>query len=183
MNKIKWKDYRTYKYGKHTKYITNGAICDTPTNSNLSTSGYTPTWSIKNEEDTDAVYSFKKWYMKFAYDSTEQAFVDACFESDWKHWEAFKNCTAMRDLYPALRDSRGRVLYSQILGKIYEKAMDPNDKQSMTALKYLADEAEAAMNGGKKGKGRPKKADIEAAAKEIAKEERSFAEDLARIIE
>ena len=63
--------------------------------------------------------------------------------------------------------------------KIVETAMDDNNKSQMVALKYLAD------RGGKLtgvGRGRPKKADIDKAAREIAEEDKATADDLKRIL-
>ena len=78
------------------------------------------------------------------------------------------------------KEAEARLL-QDVMSKIVEVAMDTSNKSSMTALKYLADRGNKLEEGGKSGKGRPKKDDIAKAAREIAEEDKDLMKDLARI--
>jgi hypothetical protein len=171
---MKWNDYRR----KNRKYVTNGAFAECIGEGFVPIEGYKPTWTLE-DEDHDGLYSFKKWFLKFYRDPTETRFVDECFEGDLKHWENFKSSRLIKPVYENIKAEAEQRLLRDVMCKIVETAMDDNNKSQMVALKYLAD------RGGKLtgvGRGRPKKADIDKAAREIAEEDKATADDLKRIL-
>lgn len=173
---MKWNDYRR----KAVKYVTNGAIADLVAPGVSPMEGYNPTWTIA-DEDHDGLYSLKKWFLKYRKDPTETKFVDECFEGDFKHWEAFKNSTFIKPIYERLKKEANQRNLAEIMQKITETAMDDNNKSQMVALKYLVDRYSKESGEPGAGRGRPKKADIEKAAKEMAEEDKALADDLKRI--
>ena len=138
------------------------------------------TWTVA-DEDHDGLYSFKAWFLKFRNDPTETRFVDECFEGDFKHWEAFKNSKYIKPIYENIKKEANQRNLADVMGKIMDTAMDDNNKSQMVALKYLVDKYSKEAGEPSAGRGRPKKADIEKAAKEIAEEDKALAEDLKRI--
>lgn len=176
MSHMKWNDYRR----KAVKYVTNGAIADLVAPGVVPMEDYKPTWTVA-DEDHDGLYSFKAWFLKFRNDPTETRFVDECFEGDFKHWEAFKNSKYIKPIYENIKKEANQRNLADVMGKIMDTAMDDNNKSQMVALKYLVDRYSKEAGEPGTGRGRPKKADVERAAKEIAEEDKALAEDLKRI--
>lgn len=175
---MKWNDYRR----KKVRYVSNSAFQECLGDGVTIIEGYKPTWTTA-DEDHDGLYSFKKWFMKFYRDPTETQFVDECFEGDRKHWETFKNSRNIKPIYEDIKKEAEQRLLQDVMAKIVGTAMDDNNKSQMVALKYLADRG-AKILGEETGRaGRPKKADVEKAAKEMAENERAIADDLKRIAE
>lgn len=177
MTPMKWNDYRR----KAVKYVTNGAIADLVAPGVVALEGYHPTWTVA-DEDHDGLYSLKKWFLKFKSDPTETKFVDECFEGDFRHWEAFKNSQYIRPIYERIKKEATQRNLADIIQKITDTAMDDNNKSQMVALKYLVEKYSKDIGEPSAGRGRPKKADIDKAAKEIAEEDKAAAEDLKRIM-
>lgn len=172
---MKWNDSR-----RNVKYICRGAFADITTPGFKTLDNYKPTWTIA-EDDHDGLYSFKKWFLLFYRDPTETKFVDECFEGDFKHWEIFKNAPEIKPYYELYKKEAEQRLLAEVMNRVIETAMDTSNKSSMVALKYLADRGSKILGGPVDKGGRPKKADIAKAAKEIAEESKDFAKDLARI--
>lgn len=174
---MKWNDYRR----STTKYVTNGAIADLVAPGVTPKEDYKPTWTMA-EEDHDGLYSFKKWFLKYRSDPTETEFVDNCFEGDFRHWEVFKNSQHIKPIYERIKKEATQRNLADVMQKIMNTAMDDNNKSQMVALKYLVDKYSKDAGEPSATRGRPKKADIEKAAKEIAEEDKATAEDLKRIM-
>lgn len=174
---MKWNDYRR----QNRRYVTGGSFAEALGPGSFPLEGYKPTWTIA-EEDHDGLYSFKKWFLKFYKDPTEIKFVDECFEGDLRHWENFKSARYIKDIYALLKTEAEQRLLRDIMGKIMETAMDDNNKSQMVALKYLADRGAKLTGDSSSSRGRPKKADVEKAAREIAQEDKEAAADLKRIL-
>lgn len=172
---FKWNDYR-----KNVKYVTRASFADLPLQIASAAEGYKPTWSIE-DEDHDGLFSFRKWFLKFYTDPTESEFVKHCFESDYTHWETFKTSKDIKKYYETYKREAETLLLADTMRKIFEVAMDTSNKSSMTALKYLADRGAKALGEPGPSKGRPKKADIDRAAREIAEEDKDLLSDLKRI--
>lgn len=160
--------------------MTQGAFADLPFPGFKIRDHIKPTWTIA-DEDHDGLYSFRKWFMKFYQDPTETEFVKECFEGDWKHWEVFKATKGIDEMYRLLKKEAEQKLLADTYKKILEIAMDSNNKSQMTALKYLADRGNKVTGEEGPGRGRPKKSEIAAAAREIAQEDKDLKEDLERI--
>ena len=173
---MKWNDYRI----KSIKYVTNSSFADLSCPGTKLDDSYKPTWTVA-DEDHDGLYSFKKWFLKFKEDPTEIKFVDACFEGDYRHWEAFKSSQYIRPIYERVKKEAEKRLLADVMQKLYSAAMDDNNKSQMVALKFLVDRGQKLSDDEPKGRGRPKKADIDKAAREIAEEDKALAEDLKRI--
>lgn len=176
MTLMKWNDYRR----KAVKYVTNGSIADLVAPGVVPMEGYKPTWTVA-EEDHDGLYSLKKWFLKYKSDPTETQFVDECFEGDFRHWEAFKNSQYIKPIYERIKKEATQRNLADVMQKITTIALDDNNKSQMVALKYLVDKYSKETGEPSTGRGRPKKADVERAAKEIAEEDKALAEDLKRI--
>ena len=174
---MKWNDYRR----KAVKYVTNASIADLVAPGVTSMEGYNPTWTVA-DEDHDGLYSLKKWFLKYKNDPTETQFVDECFEGDFRHWETFKNSQHIKPIYERIKKEAERRLLADVMQKIYTNAMDDNNKSQMVALKFLVERGQKLCDTEPAGKGRPKKADIEKAAKEIAEQDKAAEEDLKRIM-
>lgn len=175
---MQWNDRRKGP----TKYYTYATFAEQIGPAPCATQNYKPTWTTA-EDDHDGLYSFKKWFLKFRNDPTEMQFVDACFEGDLRHWETFKSSQHIKPIYDRIKKEAEQRLLADIMGKIMETAMDDTNKSQMVALKYMVDryskmDSSYNLTG---VRGRPKKADIEKAAKELAEEDRALAEDLKRI--
>lgn len=171
---MKWNDYRR----QSRKYVTNGAFAECVGDGYRPIEGYKPTWTLE-DNDHDGLYSFKKWFLKFYKDPTETKFVDECFEGDFKHWETFKNSSIIKPIYANIKAEAEQRLLRDVMDKIIETAMDDNNKSQMVALKYLADRG---AKNTVSTRGRPKKTDIDRAAREIAEEDKAAAADLKRIL-
>lgn len=173
---MKWNDYR-----KNINYVTRGAFIDLKVPGFIPAEDYKQTWTTA-EEDHDGYYSFRKWFLKFYKDPTEVEFVKECFEGDMVHWEQFKNARDINPIYKQLKKESEQLLLADAMRKIVEVAMDTSNKNSLTALKYLADRGNKVLSEEVKNKGgRPKKDDIAKAAREIAQEDKDLMKDLARI--
>ena len=174
---IKWNDHRRGT----RRYITQSAFADWLGDGDLKMPNYKPTWTIA-DEDHDGLYSFKKWFLKYYRDPTETQFVDACFEGDLRHWNIFKNTKTIKVYYEEAKREAEQRLLKDIMSKIVETAMDDNNKSQMVALKYLAERGAKILEADAPTRGRPKKADVEKAAREIAEEDKAAAADLKRIL-
>nr|DAT84274.1 MAG TPA: hypothetical protein [Caudoviricetes sp.] len=169
---MKWNDVR-----KTNKYILWSSFADLP---ETSVTNYKPTWTIE-EEDHDGLYSFHKWFLMFYKDPTEVEFVKNCFEGDFRHWEAFKKAKYIRDLYVRYKKEAEQRLLADTMNKIITIAMDTDNKSCMSALKYLADRGSKILGDAPDKGGRPKKSDIEAAARDLAREDKELLKDWERI--
>ena len=174
---MKWNDYRI----KNIKYVTNSSFADFNRPGSRLEEDYNPTWTVE-DEDHDGLYSFKKWYMKYRKDPTETKFVDECFEGDFKHWEAFKHGVYIKPFYERIRREAMQRNLADVMQKIEATAMDDSNKSQMVALKYLVDRYSKYDEDAAPKRGRPKKADIDKAAREIAEEDKATADDLKRIM-
>lgn len=173
---MKWNDYRR----KAIKYATNMAIADLVAPGVSPREDYKPTWTIK-DEDHDGLYSLKKWFLKYRSDPTETEFVDNCFEGDFRHWEAFKNSQFIKPIYERIKKEATQRNLADVMQKIMNTAMDDNNKSQMVALKYLVDKYSKEAGEELTKRGRPKKSEVERAAREIAEDEKATLEDLKRI--
>lgn len=142
---MKWNDYRKI----NNKYVTNAAFLETP---EVNTE-YKPTFTFA-EEDHDGCYSFPKLFLKHFKDPTEMSLIDEAFDGDVKHWEFFKQSKFIAPVYEQLRKRADLMLQSMAMGKIVDIAMDDNNRNNFTALKYLVDRNKTTT---KTSAGRPKK--------------------------
>lgn len=172
---MKWNDYR-----KKINYVTRGAFIDLKVPGFVPAEDYKQTWTVA-DEDHDGYYSFRKWFLKFYQDPTEVEFVKECFEGDMVHWEQFKNSRDLNPIYKQLKKEAEQLLLADAMRKIVEVAMDTSNKNSLTALKYLADRGTKVLGEPVNKGGRPKKEDIAKAAREMAQEDKDLMKDLARI--
>ena len=145
---FKWNDYRC-----NPKYVTNGAFLEQIAPVGDRNKEYKPTFTTA-DEDKDGCYSFSKLFLSHYTDPTEMTFINEVFEGDLKHWETFKTSNAIAPIYERLRKKADLMLQSDAMRRIYAIAMDDNNKNSFTALKYLADRA---PKPAKEPVGRPKK--------------------------
>jgi hypothetical protein len=145
---FKWNDYRS-----NGKYITNAAFFEQIGPVSAKSETYRPTFTIA-DEDHDGLYSFPKLFLKHYQDPTEMTFVNEVFEGDLKHWETFKTSVSVKPIYERLRRKADLMLQSDAIRRIVDIAMDDTNRNSFTALKYLADRAPKPV---KEPVGRPKK--------------------------
>ena len=129
--------------------------------------------------DREGVINLGKLYVKHA-DPSGYKVSQEVFEGDYTLWTVLMGCRwflAAKEVWDRELDAK---LYSEGMEEIRELAKNGMPAQKLAASKFLATKAYRKDNS-TQNKGRPKREDIDRAAKDLAASDRDFEEDLKRI--
>lgn len=128
--------------------------------------------------DKEGLVNLGKLYVKLG-DPSGYKVSQEVFEGDYTLWTVLMGCrwfVAAKEVWDRELDAK---LYSEGLDEIRTLAKDGMPAQKLAAAKFLATKAYRKDNSSSKG--RPKREDIDRAAKDLAASERDLDEDLKRI--
>lgn len=128
--------------------------------------------------DREGLINFGKEYVDCG-DPTGYKVAQKLFDGDYTLWTVLMQCrwfVAAKELWDKELDAK---LKSEGLDKVRELLRDGLAPQQLAAAKYLANQEYRKDRAA--GKGRPKREDVDRAAKELAASEKEVADDMARI--
>src|SRR5579859_6457695 len=137
----------------------------------------TVSYTLK-DRDHAGYPSLYRLYME-ADDPTEYLFATAHLDG-WDHWETLCQCTWFKPYIDRWRRELETKHRALALRNIKQLASDPTSKEYHQANKFLVN-AGWLEDTKRKNAGRPSKAEVSKAAKEMAQEQKSLEEDLLRI--
>lgn len=137
------------------------------------------TKALFKEFNPDGMFTIPELREKYlsCLDPTEYTFANS-FLGGWPHWKVLSRSPFLAEALPQWREELAVKIRSNALSKIIETASG-SSKDAYQAQKYLADNGFAE----KQTKGRPSKAAVSMAAKEIAHEEKRISDDWSRVFE
>lgn len=128
--------------------------------------------------DKEGLINVGKEYVKTR-DPTGYKLAKKLFDGDYTLWTTLMSCrwfVAAKEVWDRELDA---ILMSEGMDAIRELARDGMPAQKLAAAKFLATKSYRKENTSTKG--RPKKEDVDKAAKDLAIQERDLEEDLKRI--
>lgn len=141
----------------------------------LVASGYLPVWTLKQEHEPEGLPSMHRLYVEEA-DLTEYKFALATLGS-WEHWLRLKRAPFFKQHYDAMREELEARMESQGFNTMREMATGKGPIAAQAA-KWLAERGWERTAG---KRGRPSKADVTRAAKELASDTKTTNEDAERL--
>lgn len=129
-------------------------------------------------KDKPNLINMGKEYVKLR-DPTGHKLARKLFDGDYTLWTVLLGCRwfiAAKEVWDRELDA---ALVSEAIDQIRELAKDGMPAQRLAAAKFLATKAYRKDNSA--GKGRPKREDVDKAARDLAANERDLEEDLKRI--
>lgn len=169
MSKSKYKDvsgrYRTESLFKETS---RAGVIDR----------YPPAFVLNAENHTDGTPSMRQIYMDIA-DPTEYAFAEFTLGS-WQHWTRLCACEWFKPYLAEWREELTKKLKSTGVSLLKEIAMDPANKSSAQAARWLA-EGNFNEQPKKRGPGRPSKAEVDAELSSAVQEAKDLHSDALRL--
>lgn len=133
-------------------------------------------YTLKNE-DHEGFPSLYRAYMDCG-DVTEYEFATQ-YLGGWEHWKSLSECSWMKALVAKWRDELEVSIRSKQLKNVLDAASGKS-RESFQAQKYLLDSLRK-ETGSKRG--RPTKAEVTKAARDIADEGKRLDEDFLRLVE
>lgn len=128
--------------------------------------------------DKEGLINLGKLYVQLA-DPSGYKVAQKVFDGDYTLWTVLMGCrwfVAAKEVWDRELDAK---LYSEGMDEIRTLAKEGMPAQKLAAAKFLATKAYKKDNSASKG--RPKREDIDRAAKDLAASERDLDEDLKRI--
>lgn len=129
-------------------------------------------------KDKEGLINFGKEYIKTK-DPTGYKVAQKLFDGDYTLWTTLQSCRwfiAAKEVWDREIDA---CLVSEGIDAIREMARDGMPAQKLAAAKFLATKAYRKDNSASKG--RPKREDVDKAAKDLAVQEKDLHDDLQRI--
>lgn len=142
-------------------------------NPDLVASGYLPVWTLKQEHEPDGLPSMHRLYVEAA-DLTEYQFALATLGS-WEHWLRLKRAPFFKDAYAAMREELETRMESVGFNNLKDMASGKGPIAAQ-ASKWLAE-----RGWERQKRGRPSKADVARAAKDMASDARTTKDDAVRL--
>lgn len=138
-----------------------------------------PIFNMTTQDDEDT-FSFRKWYLCFLDDPTEIAFVDAVLAGNYEVLMEIKKAKRLEEFYKSVRLEAEQRRLALGVSAITAIANDEANKNSFAALKYLCDNGFVEKESDIK-RGRPSKAEKQAAVDAFVKAAAEEDEDLQRL--
>lgn len=132
------------------------------------------------EDDDETTLSLKKLYMKYWYDPTEVAFVDAELGGRWDIWNKMVENKSVAKYITALREEARARYISNNFRQISRLAQEGDIKTQMAALKFLTSTVMGDTDSSKRG--RPSKKEIQQRTNEILAEDKELQEAFSRVV-
>ena len=138
---------------------------------------YPPIYSLK-DEDTSSCVSLKRLYLLIE-DVTEHKFAEMCLGS-WDHWELIQKSWVLKPHIERWRELLDLQLRSKYLGSLKALADTGDGASALNATKYLL-ETTTSFGKEKSRRGRPSKAEKEAALQRETKSSEDIKHDAERL--
>lgn len=132
------------------------------------------------EDNDETTLSLKKLYMKYWYDPTEVAFVDAELGGRWDIWNKMVENKSITKYVTALREEARARYISNNFRQISRIAQEGDIKTQMAALKFLTSSVMSDADSSKRG--RPSKKEIQQRTNEILAEDKELQEAFSRVV-
>ena len=113
-------------------------------------------------------------------DPTEYTFAVTYLES-WDHWQQLCACNWFKVYLTRWREELEVAMKSRALANIMREAKDKMSKNSFAANKFIVEKGWEPKDGQSKGRGRPSKDEITAAAYDLAETNKQINDDMARL--
>lgn len=113
-------------------------------------------------------------------DLTEYEFANAYLDG-WEHWEMLTNCNWFKPYVERWRKELSLKVKAKALSRLKAEAAS-SSKNAFVANRFLIEKGWVESEGSSKGRGRPSKEEVKAAAHEIAITDKRIDEDYARLV-